>query len=618
MNTTANLQHILHSIQNVLRYTLEPGNVTFKIGQWQIPKMDGHRSYTDFPYDWSIVIATSFFLAFLFTYLITSLKSSIALGTKRFSRKPPIMPYWIPFFGNIIPFLWNPASFCSKAIEKYGYSIPIRLRLGPLKIYLVSGADHYETLFGSKASRCMNTKASVLLALRNLFGTPANVIPYYAGDNSGVNSTPLPGSRVKPEHRITYFQTRAAHKHLSGLGLVQMTDFFLKVLEREIDGTQVGSEWVDQPDLYRFLQNEVFRAAVEALCGPYLFSQSPTFVEDFWEFVSWVPTLIKGFPRWMLPKPYRVRGRLLDAIKRWHELAHKHSDCTKIGVDDPEWEPYFGSKLIRARQEYSRSMHFMDADALAAEDLGLIFATNTNAIPSITWFMFEICRDPELLSRVQKEVKACRISFPTDNKASFDIIKLCSQPLLQSIYAETLRLRVALFITRTPEYENFGLGEWELPPQTVIALSSRAGAMNPNVWNVGTPENPHPLHAFWADRFLIYANDPTSGPQRKEGSKSYHGGPVPAEKALEPDPRFSMDGVAGGWIPYGGGQRMCPGRHFAKQEIIGTFAVLFTHYEIELRVPKEEVPDCDMRFFPFGGLPPTKRIPFRIRRRKIM
>lgn len=241
-------------------------------------------------------------------------------------------------------------------------------------MYLVSGADHYVALFNTKASRCMNTKAAVLLSLENLFGTPANIIPFYAADNSGVASTPLPGSTVKPEHRITFLQVRAAHKHLSGPGLIQMTELFLDVLKRRIVDGQIQSDWVEQPDLYGFLQNEVFRAAVEALCGSYLLSQSPRFVEDFWEYVSLVPTLVKGLPRWMSPKAYRVRSRLLDAIKNWHKMAHDHSDCTKVGANDPEWEPYFGSKLMRARQEYSRNMEFMNADALAAEDLGLIFA----------------------------------------------------------------------------------------------------------------------------------------------------------------------------------------------------------------------------------------------------
>ena len=260
----------------------------------------------------------------------------------------------------------------SYARENFGYSIPVRVRLGPMKLYLVSSADHFTSLF--KASRCMSTKSGVLLALENIFGTPSNVIPFYAADDSGVNVAPLPGSKVKAEHRLNYHQVRAAHKHLSGPGLVHMTERFLMILRRRMDESQIGPEWIEMPDLYRFLQIEVFHAAVEAMCGSYLLSQYPTFVEDFWEFDRSAPMLFKALPRWISPKPYEVRGRLLEAIKNWHKLAHANSDCTKIGADDAEWDPYFGSKLIRARQEYCLGMEFMNADALAAEDLGLIFA----------------------------------------------------------------------------------------------------------------------------------------------------------------------------------------------------------------------------------------------------
>ena len=73
-------------------------------------------------------------------------------------------------------------------------------------------------------------------------------------------------------------------------------------------------------------------------------------------------------------------------------MAHEHSNCTKISVNDPEWELYFGSKLVRARQEYSAGLEPMNADALAAEDLGLLFAydrtvpyhTQQNSEPPLT------------------------------------------------------------------------------------------------------------------------------------------------------------------------------------------------------------------------------------------
>ncbi|KAL2045340.1 hypothetical protein N7G274_002423 [Stereocaulon virgatum] len=614
-------RRVLLELRDALRYGVCYDSVSTEVKQWQDLRIGNYLSGRTFQHDWRKVIGLCIALTFVSTYTITLLKSTIGLRSKKHGREPPIAPYWIPFLGNLLPLIWDPFTHCDETIKRYGYSTPVRLRLGPFKMYLVSGADHYMTLFSNKASRCMNTKGAVLLALENMFGTPSNVIPFYAADKSGVNSTPLPGSGVQPEHRITYLQVKAAHKHLSGTGLAQMTGSFLNILERRFSEAQVGPEWVDQPDLYAFLQNEVFRAAVEALCGPHLLLQSPTFVEDFWQFVTDVPTLIKGLPRWMSPGPYRNRQRLLDAVKKWHRYASEHSDFSRIGINDPEWEPYFGSKLIRARQEYSSKMFFMNKDALAAEDLGLIFATNTNAIPSLSWFIYEICRDPALMARVHREIDACRESSAESNKPVLDTNALYNQPLLQSIYAETLRLRVALIVTRTPEQEEFNVGQWTFPPKRVIALSSRTGAMNPNVWNAGTPEDPHPLDKFWADRFLIYPNDPMSGPLRKDQTdikNDYMSKCISETKPAETGPRFSMEGVEGGWIPYGGGQRMCPGRHFAKQEIIGSLATLLAHFEIKLKEPKDGIePECDMRYFPFGGLPPTKDIPFSLRRRQL-
>lgn len=247
----------------------------------------------------------------------------------------------------------------------------------------------------------------------------------------------------------------------------------------------------------------------------------------------------------------------------------------------------------------------------------LLHRMNTNTVPAVGWFLIEIGRDADLLSRARAEVEAAIIPSPEPGKPEVDIVKLCSSPLMQSIYAETLRLRVALIVTRTPERQDFHAGEWFFPKGNVIALSSRSAAMNPEIWNAGTPHEPHPLDQFWADRFLLYPDDPASGPSKKDLStrpqleiQSDRGFKQTAE------PRFSMENVAGGWIPYGGGQRICPGRHFAKQEIIGTFATLIMYYDIELLTPKQWEPKPNMKFFPFGGLPPLGKIPFRLRRKR--
>ena len=159
-------------------------------------------------------------------------------------------------------------------------------------MYLVSKADRYMTLFSNKASRCISTKALVLIFLK-VAGTSSDAIASYAADNSGVSLTPLPGSRVEPEHRIIYLQMKTAQKHLSGTGLAFMTELFFSDLTRQFLEGQIESGWVEKPCLYAYLQDKVFRTAVNALCGFYLLSQSSTFVRDFWQYVADVTTLVK-------------------------------------------------------------------------------------------------------------------------------------------------------------------------------------------------------------------------------------------------------------------------------------------------------------------------------------
>lgn len=47
------------------------------------------------------------------TFVTTSVKSSLAFRDKGNEKHPIPIPYWIPFLGNLIPFLWDPAGFCS-------------------------------------------------------------------------------------------------------------------------------------------------------------------------------------------------------------------------------------------------------------------------------------------------------------------------------------------------------------------------------------------------------------------------------------------------------------------------------------------------------------------------
>jgi hypothetical protein len=149
----------------------------------------------------------------------------------------------------------------------------------------------------------------------------------------------------------------------------------MDILSRNMSNdTRLGTEWVELPNLWLFIRTLVFRASTEAICGSFLLSLNPTLTEDFWVFDHNIPTLPKGIPRWLAPGDHKSREKMLIAIKKWHSFANSHSDGYKTGPNDQEWDPYFGSKYVKARQKFSYEIGVMDDDCRGSEDLGFLFA----------------------------------------------------------------------------------------------------------------------------------------------------------------------------------------------------------------------------------------------------
>ena len=239
-------------------------------------------------------------------------------------------------------------------------------------MYLVGDPKHANIFFKSTPGLASNV--GVVQAMKNVLGTPSHVLPLYSEDDSGQLAIRVPGSKTPNEYRIRYFHGRAAHHFLAGRSGIWLGERYMEILVRNIEAdTSVGNEWVEFTDLSTFTQNLVFPASTESLCGSALLSLNPTLTEDFWAFERIIPQLLK-FPRWLSPSAYRKRDKVLSMIKRWHAYGNERVDCSKVGNEDPVWEPFLGSKYVRERQRFLQGIDMMDADGRASEDLGLLFA----------------------------------------------------------------------------------------------------------------------------------------------------------------------------------------------------------------------------------------------------
>jgi cytochrome P450 len=219
----------------------------------------------------------------------------------------------------------------------------------------------------------------------------------------------------------------------------------------------------------------------------------------------------------------------------------------------------------------------------------------------------EIFRNPNLLKRVRLELDT--ISETPEDHGRW-VEELMALPLLQSIYAEMLRLRVDVQTVFRDNHKDIQINRWTFPKKSLLLVPTRPAHRDEDYWN--TRNGQYPLDRFWSDRFLAHHGDAESGPSRCARPRSEL---IKDESKQESKqkPKFITAGTADSWIPYGVGERACPARFFAQREIVAFCATMVRDYEIELLSPSAgvHVPANDV-FYGLGVQRPRGTLPFRI------
>ena len=239
---------------------------------------------------------------------------------------------------------------------------------------------------------------------------------------------------------------------------------------------------------------------------------------------------------------------------------------------------------------------------------GSISSANINVHTAAIWTIVEVFRDPLLLSRIRAELAAANV---TDITSPEDIEKILALPLLQSVHSEVLRLRVEVQSVFTSATEEIRINEWRFPKKSLILVPTGPAHRDPNFWN--TRDGKYPLDTFWADRFLAYPNDPRSGPIRKSEAAI---GKAACKQTQDNTPRYISTGMNDSFMPYGVGERTCPGRFFARREIVAFCAKVVNELDIEITSTEKEFA-ISPAFYGLGTQRPLRDIPFRVRRRKV-
>lgn len=495
-------------------------------------------------------------------------------------------------------------------------------------MYYVPPGPTLHSLF--KASRALS-KHAVGVMIKRQFCMREEDIAVWEADKSGIAPLRAPGwEGVDPEKRLWHIVHRDLQTHQSGSAVNVMTAKFAEVFARRLGGhCDVRDEWRTLPDLNTFLRKEMLHAAVEALCGSKILEMAPTFVDDLWAYDDAFPIIFRKMPRLFAPRAYAARERLHEHMQNWHLWAAANFQWNSAEALEAEWEPVYGSRLMRARVKMMREAG-MSLDGMAALDLGFVRTwvplsdpvtcaftytcrANANAIPAAIWAVFDILRVKGLKSRVLADTDP---SFTLGaSPLTVDIPRLCALPLLTSIYMEELRQRAAATVTRQVVTDDFVVEGWRFRQGANVVAMPWFGGQDGEFWEGRGGED---VERFWAERFLEYPDDSASGPIWNYKSPGVDHAQENKGRTAEDDKkaRVVTAGIQGHYFPYGGGVKICPGRFFAKQEIMAAVAVLLRIGEVEL-VDGEAAEGIkgDMRRFPLGTLPMDGKVPFRIRRR---
>ncbi|KAI4263238.1 MAG: hypothetical protein L6R42_001605 [Xanthoria sp. 1 TBL-2021] len=152
--------------------------------------------------------------------------------------------------------------------------------------------------------------------------------------------------------------------------------------------------------------------------------------------------------------------------------------------------------------------------------------------------------DSTLLAEVQQEVA---IVTEANSQPATWVKEIEQQPLLLSMYAETLRHGVQIHIPRDIPHQSLTIGNRTIPRDQILFVNTWLAHTDQAVWN--TKDGIHPTNEFWARRFIIDPKDPSSGPCKKQGN--FNGTPATVSDSTS-KPWYSTEGLEGAWVPYGG------------------------------------------------------------------
>lgn len=279
---------------------------------------------------------------------------------------------------------------------------------------------------------------------------------------------------------------------------------------------------------------DLVRHIVTTGTARYLFGSDNPITQDasleraFWAFDEGLGGLLIGIlPSITASEAYRGREQVVSALIKYLD----------DGLDE------YASKIVRDRIRIERS-YDMSTEMIARSALSFLFAGIVNTTTTTFWVVLRLFADKQLLERVRQEIKeALEASEARDGAESLSITVVRDQcPTLSAVFRESLRIGSENFSVRLIKEDTMLADRYFLKKGAVVQISGGVIHSDKSIWGDDVDD-------FNPERFM--------------GQKAKAAGYHPAA-----------------FRGFGGGKTLCPGRHFAINEILLFAAMIVLGFDI--------------------------------------
>jgi hypothetical protein len=236
-------------------------------------------------------------------------------------------------------------------------------------LYVLTGRQNVATIRKHKGN--ITDPGVHEFCLTRVFGVGQKAVNVYSSDNSGIQTKPAAASSVAPHNRVDFHTHKTFLKIFSGEGLNTMFKRWHESFSRRLDDLRIENQWTEGPDLEAFWMPSLVASLNEAIAGPVLESVNPMFTKNFMEFYPYAHSLMRGLPKWLIPRAIHLRDTLMRDFSTWHSIARaffKDSD-----IEEDNTDRWWGLSAIRDRQRLFSKVDNWDHSTLASLDFGLLW-----------------------------------------------------------------------------------------------------------------------------------------------------------------------------------------------------------------------------------------------------